>query len=385
VSLADKRDPSFQYLGGDAHGSSDSNDDCMDVDDDHIMDIDKCIGYGNDSMNKDIINFEDAPEFSDRPSWAKTQTGLQSVGSSRAPTLTSLQELPRQDTRNRRDTSSNSSSIQALISFEGSEVQLTGVSLDCVLRRGCKIFSAHWNPSTWSTTQVGHQGKFGQLDYFVSHNWSVSRARKMLALYVHFNMTFAAVGSFLISMAIMLGVHYCGGPLTGYKYPLGSGHWEGVLCQLTFCPAFLLCLLSGSDFARMFRTQQKTVFLDRLCIDQFDQDLKQEGILRLGAFIKNSREMIVLYTDVYLQRVWTIYEVAAFLTLHDIRRMKVLQLEKTTLLFCNICFGYVTNLITLLSLVVARNVPLVILTYYFLSGGLCIECTCSDERDRPPG
>jgi len=216
----------------------------------------------------------------------------------------------------------------------------------------------------------------------------------MIALYIHFNMTFAVVGSFCICAAILCGVIYFEGPLPGHIFPLGRGHWEGMICQLTFCPAFLFCLLVGGDFARFFPTKQKSVFLDRLCIDQFNQELKQQAILRLGAFIRNSRTMIVLYTDV-----------AAFLTLHNIDHMKVLHLEKTTLLFCNFLAAYVIVLTIVLSLFVFKSIIAVVTPLYIQALAICWayrkarkrkkitlekletfrleECICSDEGDRP--
>jgi hypothetical protein len=57
------------------------------------------------------------------------------------------------------------------------------------------------------------------------------------------------------------------------------------------------------------------VFLDKTCIHQTDHDLQINGIRKLGAFLKSSRCMVVLYGKEYLQKLWTVYEVASFLTL----------------------------------------------------------------------
>jgi len=323
------------------------------------------------------------------------------------PTLTTIQDIPEglrisEDAHPRRgDSWTTSSSMQDLVSFDGSKVCLTGVSLHCLLKQGCRIFSKHWRPGQ----SDGCRRASEYLDYFVSHNWSVSRTRKMIALYTHFNITFAAFGSSLICAAVLFGVIYSEVPLPGYIFPYGRGYWEGVICKLTFYPAFMFCLVTGSDFARCFPTRRKSVFLDRLCIDQFNQELKQQAILRLGAFIKSSRMMIVLYTDVYVQRLWTIYEVAAFLTLHDIDHMKVLHLEKTTLLFINFLVAYALILMAMLSLFVFESLIVVMVAFYIQALTVCWEyrkfrkrkkmtlekldrfrleeCVCSDERDRP--
>merc|ERR1719353_607782 len=57
------------------------------------------------------------------------------------------------------------------------------------------------------------------------------------------------------------------------------------------------------------------VFLDKTCIHQTDHDLQAHGIRKLGAFQKRSRCMVILYGEEYLQKLWTVYEVASFLAL----------------------------------------------------------------------
>merc|ERR1719353_1430690 len=58
-----------------------------------------------------------------------------------------------------------------------------------------------------------------------------------------------------------------------------------------------------------------SVFLDKTCIHQTDTDLQAAGIRKLGAFLRKSRTMVVLYGEEYLQKLWTVYEIASFLTL----------------------------------------------------------------------
>merc|ERR1719506_1574523 len=55
------------------------------------------------------------------------------------------------------------------------------------------------------------------------------------------------------------------------------------------------------------------VFLDKTCIHQTDISLKRAGVLKLGAFLTSSSRMLILYSDVYLKKLWTVYEVACFL------------------------------------------------------------------------
>merc|ERR1719506_2620815 len=84
--------------------------------------------------------------------------------------------------------------------------------------------------------------------------------------------------------------------------------------------SFACCLLAGQIsflmtlfFYHEVRTYLTgwwgpTVFLDKTCIHQTDMQLQIAGISKLGAFIRNSNCVVVLYGEQYLERLWTIYE-----------------------------------------------------------------------------
>ena len=59
------------------------------------------------------------------------------------------------------------------------------------------------------------------------------------------------------------------------------------------------------------------IFLDRICIHQSNSERKSLGILSLGGFLRHSREMLVLWDHSYPSRLWTIFELAAFLKSHE--------------------------------------------------------------------
>ena len=56
--------------------------------------------------------------------------------------------------------------------------------------------------------------------------------------------------------------------------------------------------------------------LHKACIHQTDEKLKRKGIESLGGFLFFSWHFVVLYTRVYTQKVWTVYEMACFLCVH---------------------------------------------------------------------
>jgi len=92
----------------------------------------------------------------------------------------------------------------------------------------------------------------------------------------------------------------------------------------------LLCARRSSDglLQKCCGVYPSLVFLDKVCIHPTNTELQRETIVHLGAFIKRSEQMVVLYSDIYLKKLWTVYEVASFLALHPIDKMKVLAVHK---------------------------------------------------------
>eukprot|EP00401_Gymnodinium_catenatum_P040837 CAMPEP_0117484232 /NCGR_PEP_ID=MMETSP0784-20121206/14353_1 /TAXON_ID=39447 /ORGANISM="" /LENGTH=410 /DNA_ID=CAMNT_0005278801 /DNA_START=491 /DNA_END=1724 /DNA_ORIENTATION=+ len=130
-----------------------------------------------------------------------------------------------------------------------------------------------------------------------------------------------------------------------YAYPIGyAGH---LLC----IPVLLFLMFTNSDFGRCLGWQRPIVFLDKVCIHQTDCETQRLGIERLGAFLCHSSSFLVLYTDLYLQRLWTVYELASFVALHPMERMT----------FMPVSFG----IVIVMSMVVFQLSNCVIVLIYF--------------------
>jgi len=61
----------------------------------------------------------------------------------------------------------------------------------------------------------------------------------------------------------------------------------------------------------------RSVFLDRACIHQSDAVLRKLGVDSIGAFLKMSKFMVVLWDPTYVTRLWCVFEMAAYLKTHD--------------------------------------------------------------------
>lgn len=79
----------------------------------------------------------------------------------------------------------------------------------------------------------------------------------------------------------------------------------------------------------IFRAPQELVFFDRLCIDQGDHDEKAEGVMNIGASLKRSKNMLVIWDETYCQRLWCQFELAAFLKTHEDGALVVLPTSLT--------------------------------------------------------
>ncbi|CAE7578636.1 unnamed protein product [Symbiodinium sp. CCMP2592] len=97
---------------------------------------------------------------------------------------------------------------------------------------------------------------------------------------------------------------------------------------LLLCRAGMLPLYIGQRMARFWCStagmvgyyltlllwhRKKRAFLDIACIHQTDPVLKAEGLISMGAFLKNSESFLVLWDTTYISRLWCMFEMAAFL------------------------------------------------------------------------
>jgi len=184
------------------------------------------------------------------------------------------------------------------------------------------------------------------INTFISHNWSVSRFYKFATLTFRFNCGTAALVT-LAEMS-MFGLANALG-LLPHVSTESSAYPNGICCRLFCAPTFLLVAVFAQDIRRLVGFAGPLVFLDKTCIHQVDPEIQRRGINQLGGFMCNYDEMLVVYSDVYLLRLWTVYEVAAFLSLHSVDKMTVISVVVPMLLYSGLALLWLSNVVGVLT------------------------------------
>ncbi|CAE7246190.1 unnamed protein product [Symbiodinium sp. CCMP2592] len=144
------------------------------------------------------------------------------------------------------------------------------------------------------------------LDVFLSHDWASSRTLKFLSLLIVYN----SLAAFWAS----LGASILFGLLRGLR-AIPDEPWISHFVHLVFLVVFFFWQRMRELFCR-----PQMAFLDKLCIAQHSDEMKQQGILGLPAFVLNSKKLLVLWTPRYFGRLWCTTEIASFLKDPDERR-----------------------------------------------------------------
>ena len=230
---------------------------------------------------------------------------------------------------------------------------LRGVDARAVLRRRAELLA---NSNSSATTYQLSQ-EVDHLLAFISHNWSVSRRKKWLALSLYYNSPVAWFGGLLTTAIFALATCWGVLPLA----PTDNGYVkkpEGPFCRVFGFFVFHVLFFFGPDVLPQ-RVMRHKVFLDKACIHQTDENLKLEGIRSLGGFLFYSWSLVVLYSRVYTQKVWTVYEMACLLCAHPEGRLVWLPvslppsvLVGSVVVWFQLILGWLSRLV-----IVRENVP----------------------------
>ena len=128
-----------------------------------------------------------------------------------------------------------------------------------------------------------------EIDEFWSHSWHTSARMKFVTAWyltsgviaVAFGMVGAVLGCVLHAIGVL--------PAT-VDNGFCKSQWSVLIGVTFYCLSF------------MFWQVRKLVFLDFLCISQEDEGLKGEAMISMGAILKSSASMLVLWDPSWVQR-----------------------------------------------------------------------------------
>eukprot|EP00928_Gymnodinium_smaydae_P093716 TRINITY_DN7801_c0_g1_i2.p1 TRINITY_DN7801_c0_g1~~TRINITY_DN7801_c0_g1_i2.p1 ORF type:complete len:515 (+),score=47.31 TRINITY_DN7801_c0_g1_i2:47-1591(+) len=290
--------------------------------------------------------------------------------------------------------------IAQVASFNGCADLLRASRLNSVLRKcGRILLNSKGSGSTYSLSEP-----VPRIGYFLSHNWSVSRFRKFLGLSYYFNMNCILLCFILVSASLSVCVNRELVPLIRSAY---SGEYYGYFCRLFCIPVSILAWLVFFDASAWLGFKGPFIFLDKTCIHQEDTQIQRQGIEKLAAFLKSSDRMVVLYSTAYTQKLWTVYEMASFLTLRGSDHVDVVALHQVVTHFGVFCILWVNGLMNVVAMYWIPQSPMMwyAIDVYFGAFVYCYfhrswirerasmyerlrtfdvkDCVCAVESDRP--
>ena len=100
-------------------------------------------------------------------------------------------------------------------------------------------------------------------------------------------------------MSLALGLLVASQALPNYSLAISIGY-------CTFAVFFLFW-----QHIRDIFLAPKLAFVDKLCIPQHNEEVKEKCILGLAGFLKRSRKLAILFSEPYIGQLWCAYEFTA--------------------------------------------------------------------------
>ena len=172
--------------------------------------------------------------------------------------------------------------------------------------------SARTHASIW--TLAASLGKFGgqtdlsqsfvvaEIDQFWSHSWHGSQFNKLLLVLAMKNGLAAVVAGTLAGLVAM--IFFIFGYLPAAPRPVLLGDDHGTSLSLWSTAAASAAALLTLAFWR----RSENVFLDCLCVDQKHPSRKAAAIANIGAFLRHSRKILVMWDHTFCGRLWCMFE-----------------------------------------------------------------------------
>lgn len=215
---------------------------------------------------------------------------------------------------------------------------IRAVSLRDVLSCGGHVL----NHSAGSQATFKKSMQVENINVFICHSWDTRRPSKFAALSMYSRTYQGLISYVLVIISMMLLDVF--EKLPTWNRQRGNITVEmSPWCGIFACPLYWALVLSYYDLSPFFG---RNVFLDKMCIDQEDEVRRTQGINAIPAIIAKSQSMVVILTPSALSKVWTMFEMSAFLIIHGPKHLfvqpalqaKVCVFSSFFVYGCGLCF-----------------------------------------------
>ena len=145
--------------------------------------------------------------------------------------------------------------------------------------------------------------KSDKVSTFWSHSWRGGHRGKIMTLMTFYNEAPAVILGSLVAVLMMFLFGFADLPAWYRIESNGVGY-----ARWSLCSGFL-----ATSMAMLFWRPQDRVFLDKICIHEKDLTLKTQAIFSLAGLLKKSDLMLILWDPTWTERMWCLFELAAFL------------------------------------------------------------------------
>lgn len=188
-----------------------------------------------------------------------------------------------------------------------------------------------------------HESKQSEeISSFWSHSWHGNSWQKMLTLMVLYNglpSILCGTCAALIPMALFS---------LGFLPGLVRVEGEQVLFSMwSLVTGFFVAI---ATFV-LWRPRQ-AVFFDRICISEDNPRLKLSAILSLAGMLKKSREMLVLWDPSWSDRLWCLFELAAFLKCKTAQQSQQVLIMRPTFIGSVSLAGFFSSFAVMLAIMI---------------------------------
>mmetsp|Transcript_53938 Transcript_53938/g.125880 ORF Transcript_53938/g.125880 Transcript_53938/m.125880 type:complete len:616 (-) Transcript_53938:173-2020(-) len=203
------------------------------------------------------------------------------------------------------------------------QVQMRGVSLTALLQRCGRLLDGTRNIGAHREASHVIDEK-GKLDFFITHSWAEGRFRKFLALALAFHGLHAMYVSLLVQLICFALIS--AGVLPLFDATVGEGESPSLFsawCMFFGSLAFWATLFFAEDCLALAGFYRHDAFYDAACIDQATEKQKRQGISSITAYLWHSEKLLVLLSANSLRRIWTVFELTAFLAMKSYTKVIV--------------------------------------------------------------